>query len=366
MAIVWDQFSPYHLDRCRQLAADLRSSSRVIGIQTCPRSSSYSWVSTTDANDFELITLFPDKDVEAVKPLDFYFACCRIILRQNVTHLFIPGYHKVEFLAAAISARFFGCKCYLMLESKFEDQARRLPREILKSFSMIPFQGALVGGELTLSYLRFLGFNKPVELGYDSVSGFRIRANAGQPSVEWDQRSFVVIARLVKKKNLSMLLSAFAMYKQISRHELRTLRICGSGPLEMELRAQAESLGLGLDVIFLGFQQERTIAAELGNALCLLLPSTEEQWGLVVNEAVSLGVPIIISDRVGARELLVKSMLNGFILEPDNIEGWARAMDCLATDEGLWRRFSMHSLSLWQLGDTTNFSSGARRLMKAA
>jgi glycosyltransferase involved in cell wall biosynthesis len=56
----------------------------------------------------------------------------------------------------------------------------------------------------------------------------------------------------------------------------------------------------------------------------LLLLSTEEQFGHVVAEALALGVPVICSLQCGARDCLILSNINGFIVEPDNIIGAAR------------------------------------------
>ena len=54
--------------------------------------------------------------------------------------------------------------------------------------------------------------------------------------------------------------------------------------------------------------------------------SSSEQWGLVINEAVACGVPVIVSEAVGARDTLVRNFVNGFVIEGDNLPGLMRAM----------------------------------------
>ena len=61
----------------------------------------------------------------------------------------------------------------------------------------------------------------------------------------------------------------------------------------------------------------------LRKSLALILPSTEEQFGFVVLEALALGIPVIVSENVGARDLHVRTGVNGFIFEPDNEKGLA-------------------------------------------
>jgi glycosyltransferase involved in cell wall biosynthesis len=80
---------------------------------------------------------------------------------------------------------------------------------------------------------------------------------------------------------------------------VRRLLLVGNGPLEGALRDRAAELGLGDAVVFCGFLQSTEVANLLSRALALVLVSVEEQWGLVVNEAVALGLPVIVSEYVG-------------------------------------------------------------------
>jgi glycosyltransferase involved in cell wall biosynthesis len=84
---------------------------------------------------------------------------------------------------------------------------------------------------------------------------------------------------------------------------------------------------------------------------------------LVVNEALAMGVPILCSDNVGARDLLVRTALNGYVFESDNPEGLARFMQMLAEDKAEWRRLAKGSQSLAPLADTRQFGNGVRHLM---
>ncbi len=93
------------------------------------------------------------------------------------------------------------------------------------------------------------------------------------------------------------------------------------------------------------------------------MPSKEEQWGLVVNEALALGLPILCSDNVGARDSLVRTAVNGYIFEPDNIQGLAALMLRLASDESEWSRFAGASQDLAKLGDAARFAEAAVSLI---
>jgi len=94
----------------------------------------------------------------------------------------------------------------------------------------------------------------------------------------------------------------------------------------------------------------------------LILPSTEEQFGQVVPEALAMGLPIIISANCGARDELVRTGVNGFVVESDNAEGMASFMLLLATDEALWRRMCIATARFMPHGDVTEFTNGVAKL----
>jgi glycosyltransferase involved in cell wall biosynthesis len=214
--------------------------------------------------------------------------------------------------------------------------------------------------------MRFLGLNRrPIAMYYYNRPMARIReAAGGEPApngVPHAERSFLCIARLVEKKNHRMLFQAYAVYAAEHRAP-RRLVLCGSGPLEEELRALAQSLGIAELVEFRGWQDEIQVARQLLETLALLLPSSEEQFGIAVIEALALGVPPIVSDKVGARDLYLRSGVNGFIVEEDNPEGLAFLMGLLHEDEQLWRRMAASALDRSREADVSLFVESALAL----
>ena len=105
------------------------------------------------------------------------------------------------------------------------------------------------------------------------------------------------------------------------------------------------------------------MAKILANTLALILPSTEEQYGLVVIEALAMGLPVIVSDNCGARDELVRNSCNGFVVEPDNHEGLAWFMRHIAEDRTLWENMSRNSKLKAVQGDVSRFAAGVLQLM---
>nr|WP_249327788.1 glycosyltransferase [Devosia litorisediminis] len=228
----------------------------------------------------------------------------------------------------------------------------------------LPYTGAFAAARRSKEYYQFLGFRAArVSAGYDSLSIQRIKAAAKELPVEeevpFEHRSFIVVARLVPKKNLNTLLDAYVLYRN-ANVDPRKLHIFGDGPLERELREHANSLGIGQDVVFHGFVQAAEVCKQLNRSLALLLPSIEEQFGLVVIEAQALGVPVVVSDNCGARDELVRSGVNGFVVEAQNPKGLAFFMGMLSNDEELWSEMVRSSAAFAMRGDVVKFVEGVQ------
>jgi glycosyltransferase involved in cell wall biosynthesis len=236
----------------------------------------------------------------------------------------------------------------------------------LKSFYLWPYQGAIGSSNRSRAYFQFLGVPPSRILGeYNTVSLSRIRRLAeSEPAPKgapFEARDFVIVARLQPKKNLATAIDAFALYVETAENP-RKLHICGSGPLEAELRTKVRSLGLSQAVEFHGFVQTEGIAKRLANSLALLLPSTEEQYGNVVIEAQAMGVPAIISTACGAADVLIQNGLNGFIIDPNSPQSLSRFMTRLAEDKALWEAMANASLERAPLNDVKAFANAAHQL----
>src|SRR5208337_5127598 len=84
-----------------------------------------------------------------------------------------------------------------------------------------------------------------------------------------------------------------------------------------------------------GFKQYEELPAYYGLAGAFVHASTAEQWGLVANEAMASGLPVLVSNRCGCATELVEEGRNGFAFDPENVEqlaGFMRRLGCGPTD----------------------------------
>lgn len=368
LIFLWDNFGPLHADRCDAVAEHYTDKCEVIGVEIASRSNVYDWIPESGTK-FKKLTLFAGQSMEEIPGLQIFLKVLKACLSMGRgAEIFMCHYQEFPIFASACVLRLMGRRVYAMGCSKFDDYKRDLRREVAKSFLFLPYRGAIASGARSTDYMRFLGVpEKRVKSPYNTVSLDRIRAMAEAPpapeGIPHSERHFTIVARLVAKKNLTMALKAFALYCEQTKSP-RPLHIFGTGPLGTELREQAEADGVANLVKFYGFQQTKEVSAAHGHSLALLLPSIEEQFGNVVPEAMGMGIPVILSDNCGARDLLVRSGVNGFVIEPDNPEGMAYFMKLVAEDEQLWRRLATSAKEFADRSDSSRFAEAVAELIE--
>lgn len=361
IVFLWENFGPLHVDRC-EAVANAMPDRRIVGLEIQSKSSEYDWISET-GHSFEKITLSDSSTVGTWAPGKIVSRLAK--LRPEA--IFFCHYQRTEIFIAASIARAMGFRVFTMNDSKFDDYSRSLRRELAKSLFFLPYHGALVASQRSADYLRFLGVpNDRIAFGYDAISTSRIRqlANAAPAphGTPFEQRHFTIIARLLPKKNIALALRAFALLPR--DHQVRRMVICGSGPLEAELKALAQDLAISDLVDFRGFVQTAEICRTLTKTLTLILPSIEEQFGQVIPEALTMGVPVLVSENCGARDHLVQTGVNGFVFEPTNVQGLAYFMRLLSSDQVIWAAMAAAAHRLSDKGDVSGFVEGVRQLME--
>ncbi len=368
IGILFAQFAAYHVDRIQAVARRFHGRAELIAVEVASRSKAYAWEPSEEVEGVTKLTLFPGQNFEDIGLVCRWWAQFRALRRCDVVLVGV-GYGGLDIIALSWTLRLWGVQLVLLNDSKFDDRPREASIELGKTAILSCYYAAIVAGQRHMAYLRFLGFHKRRILpGFDSVDTDRIRAEgqafAASASINQAERPFIFVGRFVPKKNLPTLLEAFAIYVARTARPPRRLQLIGAGQLEPDLRAQCDRLGISGLVEFAGFLGAGEVSARLTASLALVLPSSEDQWGLVVNEAVAAGLPVIVSSAAGSRDLLVRSPVNGFVFEPGSSEALAAALVALAEDEALWIRMSAASLSRSWFGDSERFADAVQCLIE--
>ena len=175
---------------------------------------------------------------------------------------------------------------------------------------------------------------------------------------EFTSKTVVCIARLVPVKNLDRLLHAW----KIIEANVNDWNLCiiGDGPLYETLLQLITQLELK-HVAVKGAVNYPLLPEYLYSAETLILPSLSETWGLVVNEAMAAGLPVLLSDKVNAAETLLKDGVNGYVFNPNEVGDIADAIGRfikLDTSE----KFRMSEQSLQIVGHMDYQNMGDRLL----
>jgi glycosyltransferase involved in cell wall biosynthesis len=123
------------------------------------------------------------------------------------------------------------------------------------------------------------------------------------------------------------------------------LVFAGEGPLREQLEFAAGTLGVASRVRFLGFVNQPMLPAVYRSADVMVLPSEYEPFGVVVNESMCCGCPVIASDRVGSARDLVAPTEDSFIYRCGDVEALTRLLRRVATDRALLESVSRACLA---------------------
>jgi glycosyltransferase involved in cell wall biosynthesis len=347
------------------VARRLAGRTEVLAVEVATTSATYAWEPSGDVAGARKVTLFPGRSYDSVGPLRRYAALLSAVRGCSAVCIGL-SYAEPEAILLSWTLRLMGKQVIVFSESKFDDKPRSVWKELGKSLLLLAYHAAIIGGRRHRDYFRFLRFGRrPVVPGYDVVGIERIRrqgaAESGQ--VAWGDRPFLFVGRFVDKKNLLTLVEGYARYAARAGAAARRLVLVGSGAEEPAMRALAERHGVAGLIDYPGFLGAEAVSRALAGALALVLPSREEQWGLVVNEALAFGLPTIVSGEVGSRDLLVRNLVNGFVIESNSPEGIARAMWQLSTDEPAWRDMAQQALERAWMGDSERLGDAIETLL---
>src|SRR5439155_3721448 len=134
-------------------------------------------------------------------------------------------------------------------------------------------------------------------------------------------------------------------FAEVSKTSKAMLVYVGDGPLRPQLETYTKKSGIQ-HVYFMGVKNQTELPQFYAMADIFVLPSGFEPWGLVVNEAMCFGLPVIVSDQVGAAGDLVHHGLNGFVYPAGQVSILAEYLRALVADPAKGQRMGEISKQL--------------------
>jgi len=257
-------------------------------------------------------------------------AAFRFSISLDVDVALLPSVDKPEYWLMLFVFRLRGIRCAVFYDSTLRDTSRSALRLFLKRFFFKLCAGVFCYGRRSTEALLYIGVPAQkiiiryqaaaLPLDYISERAIECRGSVYTSQV----LRLLYVGRLSSEKRVDTLIDAIYLLK--SKFDNIQLDIIGGGAIETDLRLQATKLGIDTCVHFHGGKKIEEIASFYSKATALVLPSSCEPWGLVVNEALSYGCPVVVSDACGCVPELVIDGITGHSFSVGDADSLAAAL----------------------------------------
>jgi 1,2-diacylglycerol 3-alpha-glucosyltransferase len=335
LLLIWDRIGDYHLARVKACEKIMNAS--VYTANLAGTDALYKWGNIDSSGH----TILSDKSAEKSDIRNRFKAFRKLVREKQIKVVAMP-YGRAEYHLFLLYARLCGIRTIVFCESWY---SRGKVKDYLKGlFLKMLGQYFFVSGKRAYAHLteRYNIHTSNVIEGYSVVDNNHFAANAHFYTDE--RKNIVCIARYSKEKNLVQLIQAFSK-SQITKYY--KLLLVGDGPERETLQQQIDYLGLKDKVILSGWVSYSALPDVYATSACLVLPSTFEPWGLVVNEGMAAGLPIIISEECGCSPELLKQDINGWSCNSGNVDELTAVLDQFAAKDISYRKeMSLYSVNI--------------------
>jgi 1,2-diacylglycerol 3-alpha-glucosyltransferase len=383
--LIWGNWGPYHYARYRGFKKACEENDITpLGLELFQRSNIYEWSVEDNENG---ITHFDFGDREMDFPV---WKCITQLIPHlwnlKVDYVLVPSYWHWSLLANFV-CRIRGAKIIMMNESHADTERatglkRWIKRQIVKRF-----HAGFVGGQPHVRHFASLGLKESsIFIGYDAIDvdyfsrqADEVRASAHKQRTNLNLPTDYILSlsRMVEKKNLPRLVEAYAQAECGDGDTVTQLVFVGSGPTEQAVRSRVRELDLPLyehaksaptpteideskkGVHFYGFRQIQDNPAFFALAKAFIMPSLWEEWGLVVNEALACGTPVLVAKNAGCAEDLVIEGITGYTFDPYVTESIVTELNRLQTGSLATDKTRQETFKLAQKFDCDNFGRNA-------
>jgi glycosyltransferase involved in cell wall biosynthesis len=199
--------------------------------------------------------------------------------------------------------------------SEHTEQGRGAARYLLRKWLVRQADAVVVNGASGQRYMTRLGFDpaRTIHLPYSGLAHHFSRAPLERDATA--TRRLLCVGQLIERKGLAPFLTALARWAQSNPQRRVELALAGSGPIRPQLDAIARPANLSLE--FLGERSYGELPACYASADIFAFPTLADEWGLVVNEALASGLPVLGSRFSQAVEELVDEGRTGWTFRPD-------------------------------------------------
>lgn len=325
--VFWEYFQNYHSARVRALLSACETSGVLLLPISLTRGSGDAHKSEVPPELFGKYKIISDNIIKRpINDIKIVYKLIKYLAETRPDVVFTPGYVGAVNLSVISWCTLFRIRLVLMFDSQERDLPRTRIREWLKSRIVKLYSSYFCSGTKSRDYVTKLGApSSKVELGYDcidndlfaSIADNALRAEASLRALHrLPSQYLIAVGRFIEKKNFAGLIRAYAAYLECTS-STRRLLIVGAGPLEEEIRGLISVYKLVDHVELRNYMPSESVGLYMALSDALIVPSSkEEQWGLVINEGLAVGVPVLASEVCGAAPDLIVNGENGMCFNP--------------------------------------------------
>lgn len=271
--------------------------------------------------EYDYEVLF-NTSLDQVKPWPRTKALLEKVRSYRPDVLNLTGWYDPAQWVLLFYAKLIGIKVIISNESNVRDHVRMGVKERFKQFLLGRADAFFCFGKSSAAYLEKLGA-KPSQILTQKAAVVDnevilkhyqkaiVERDSRKKAKNWARYNFIFVGRLIPPKNLPLLLDAFT---EINAEALEWgLVFLGEGEQKAELQQLAQN---NKNIRFEAGVSWYEVAEYLALCDVLVLPSESEPWGLVVNEAMICGLPVLVSEPSGCVDDLVRVGQNGFTFNP--------------------------------------------------
>ncbi|HTY09635.1 MAG TPA: glycosyltransferase family 4 protein [Bacteroidota bacterium] len=338
IVIMWTNFLPYHVARIRHLRKRLDAIGwSLTAIEVASKDALYPFPEEAAKRENDYLCLFSGESYRELSPYIIHRRAVRALENLKPDVVIAPS---TPFPSGMASTKY--CldhdKISVMMDDAWEYSDKRgAIVSVIKRIIHENVDAAFIPAPSHASYYRAMGFpQERIFYGVDVVDNdffaagaeaARREADALRRTLTLPSKYFIFVGRFIARKGIATLLEAYRNYAVRAGQDAWGLVLVGEGD---ERSRHENAMREYSGVRFVGSQFGAQLCRFYGLASAFILPSVVETWGLVANEALASGLPLIISNGCGAGKALVDEGVNGWTFPAGDSDALSSRMSELA------------------------------------
>ncbi len=335
IVIIWQRFLPYHVARIKHLWDRLSPLGyELTAIEIASQDKSYVFPKFNfPKSGFEHICCFSGVSYHQYKSDEIHKKVSTLLTNLKPYVIFAPATPFPEGMAAFTYRLTSGTRAVMMDDTWEHTDRKGILTKQVKRLIHKNIDAVFIPTPSHLPYYLGMGFPEErvifgvdvIDNDYFSQKAEEARKNEARirESRRLPDNYLLFVGRFLPRKGIETLIKAYTYYRQQAGQNPWDLVLVGDGKHLDNIRSLSRNIP---GILFVGPQFGDSLCQYYALARALIVPSIIDPWGLVVNEGMASGLPVIVSKGCGSAKTLVQEGENGWTFEPGDDETLTKLM----------------------------------------